>query len=87
MKIKLQLKAERFLLGVLDEELGKKSHESLFLYVITARRLLNDQKWKHSAQPTMEGWEVKMKEPEGKPQLISLIRKYFIGICRGEKKE
>ena len=53
LKVNLQLKPELFLLGLMDQQF-EKQHGTLFLYMITAARLLYAQRWKDAQVPSMD---------------------------------
>ena len=53
LKVNIQLKPELFLLGLMDQQLERK-YGILFLYMITAARLLCAQRWKVAQIPTVE---------------------------------
>ena len=60
-------------MGLMDQQL-EKSYGSLFLYMITAVRVLYAQRWKDSIIPTMEEWMVKLMELAEMAKLTALIR-------------
>ena len=69
----------------MDKQL-EKSHGTLFLYMITAARLLYAQRWKDSALHTMEEWLVKMMELAEMAKLTSLIREKTITMFTADWK-
>lgn len=97
LKINMHLKPEAFLWAIIYKQL-EKSQGTLFLYMVTAARLLYAQRWKEPISPTMEEWMIKMMELVKMAKLTFFIRektlrkfmvdwKSFLDLCRTEKDE
>ena len=67
------MKPEQFILGLMDQQL-EKQHGTLFLYMITAAKLIYAQRWKDAQIPSMEDWMIKLMELAQMAKLTALIR-------------
>ena len=73
LKFTVPKKPEAFLLGIVGSEIPKKC-KKVYMYAITAARILYAQRWKQEETPSKEEWLQKMMEFAEMAKLMATLR-------------